>query len=103
MKFLSKVEWTKWILMTAVMFIMTALCSTEVFANNAQFGELSGFVTTGMPKKIIDFGFAGYCLWLWFKFFMDFQPAGFLKDIIVPALMTVLAFNWVQILNALFA
>lgn len=68
-------------------------------AGNTQTQNFQRFVTEGVFKNVIDLGLLFLAAFQWFLYWNSFSPEKAFKDIIVPAVITFLAFNWVWMLE----
>lgn len=81
-------------LMLAVMVLSVALMPFSAEAQN-----LNKILTNQYFKQIISFGLGMYAAWKWFEYFNNFSPSSAFRDIIVPAIITYLAFQWSVVLG----
>jgi len=61
--------------------------------------NLNKILNDGTFKSIITFGLGIYAAWKWFSYFADFNPGSAFTQIIVPAVITFLAFKWLEVLK----
>lgn len=82
---------TSFFLMVAMMAIMVVpeLASAQITGNGG--AQITTMFNKVMP--IFKFGLGLYSAWKWFQYFASFNPSSAFLDIIVPALMTFLAFQ----------
>lgn len=83
---------------TGVLMVVAMLAFLLPEASHAQnVGKLLG--DTQYFKPIVTFGLGVYAGWKWFQYFANFSPGSAFTDIIVPAVMTFLAFKWTDVLK----
>ena len=75
--------------------ILAMLLPDVTYAQNV--GKILGDTTYFKP--IVTFGLGIYAAWKWFQYFANFSPGSAFTDIIVPAIMTFLAFKWTEVLK----
>lgn len=56
-------------------------------------GNVNTVLTNNRFMPIIKFGLGLYAAWKWFEYFSNFSPGSAFRDIIVPAIITYLAFE----------
>jgi uncharacterized protein YjfI (DUF2170 family) len=56
-------------------------------------GNVNQILSNKNFMPIVKFGLGLYAAWKWFEYFSNFSPNSAFKDIIVPALITYLAFQ----------
>ena len=66
---------------------------------NTQTTNFQEFVTNGVFKTIIDMGLLFLAAFQWFLYWNGWSPQGAFKDILVPAVITFMAFNWIEVLG----
>jgi hypothetical protein len=67
--------------------------------NNSQSGNFKNFISKGAVKSALDFGLLFTAAYKWFSYFINWNPANAFLEVIVPGLMTFLAFNWLTVLG----
>ena len=83
-----------YIVLLAVLFLPElALAETGSQAN------FKSFVTNGVFKTIIDLGLLFLAAFQWFLYWNSWSPENAFKDILKPAVITFVAFNWVLVLD----
>lgn len=82
------------VLFIAVAMIMTMIPELAMAQSNV--GTILG---NSRFKTIIKFGLGMYAAWQWFSYFNNFSPSSAFKDVIVPAIITYLAFEWETVLG----
>lgn len=80
-------------------FFVALVMPEIVFAGNSAQQNFQEFVTNGVFKNIIDLGLLFLAAFQWFLYVNGFRPENAFKDIIVPAVITFMAFNWVDVLG----
>lgn len=61
--------------------------------------NVNKILNDGYFKPIITFGLGIFAAWKWFQYFAGFDPGRAFTDIIVPAIITFLAFKWQEVLK----
>lgn len=80
-----------WVMaISAMMLIMPEMAHAQ---------NLNKILNDGIFKSIITFGLGIYAAWKWFQYFANFSPGSAFTDIIVPAVLTFLAFKWQEVLK----
>jgi hypothetical protein len=74
--------------------LMLLLLPQMAMAASAGLTQMLG---TSQFKTGLTFGFAIFAFFKWVHYFSDFSVDKALKDAIVPAVLTVLTFQWQQI------
>lgn len=94
-----KENWMNYVMM--IFFIMICFCPELAFAgnDNSQIANFKNFVTQGMFKKVMDLGLLVYAGVKWFDYLNGWSPNGAFKDILIPAMVTFAAFNWITMLG----
>lgn len=85
----------------ATIAIITVLMPEIALAQgtNAQKTNFASLLSNPLFKNAIDIGLLLLAGWRWFNYFSDFQPDSAFKNIIVPAVITFLAFQWLDVLR----
>lgn len=82
------------------LIMMVSLVLPEVaLAGNSMQGNLGTLLNNPLFKGAIDLGLLLLAGFRWFDYFAEFDPASAFKRIIVPAVLTFLAFQWVDVLR----
>ena len=84
-----------------VVFAVMAIAAILPEIANAQTAgsNITEMLTGGQVKPIIKFGLGMYAAWKWFEYFASFKPSSAFLDIILPAMMTFLAFKYDVVLG----
>ena len=81
-------------------FLAIQLFLPEVaLAGNSQTTNFQEFVTNGVFKTVIDMGLLFLAAFQWFLYWNGWSPQNAFKDVLVPAVITFLAFNWITVLK----
>lgn len=82
------------------LIILILLFSIDIaFAGNSAQTNFQEFVTNGVFKSVIDLGLLFLAGFQWFLYWNSFNPSNAFKEILVPAVITFIAFNWVAVLG----
>jgi len=81
-----------------LMLVLTAFVMT-IIPEMAMAQNVNNILNNGYFKTAINFGLGMYAAWKWFEYFNGFSPNSAFKDIIVPAIITFLAFQWQTVLG----
>ena len=84
---------------SAFMVVMAITALMLVVPESAQAQNVGKVISDGTFKPIISFGLGLYAAWKWFEYFANFAPRSAFTDIIVPAIITFLAFKWADVLK----
>lgn len=96
-KLVQKFSPEAWASMMVLCFAVLALVMPEIaFAGKP---DIKGIVSDGTFKDIVTLGFGLFAFWKWIEYIAGFSPSSALKDMIVPALITFLAFKWTMVLG----
>lgn len=99
MKNLSKGN-NRWMMVLVVMVLVSAMFPEFAFAgNNGQQSSLKSLLSNPFFKSAVDFGLLVYAGYKWFMYFAEFDPASAFQKVLVPAVMTFLAFQWLDVLG----
>lgn len=79
--------------------LLVVIFPEMALAGNNQTGNFQEFVTNGTFKMIIDLGLIFLSAFQWFLYWNSWSPENAFKDILTPAVITFLAFNWVTVLG----
>lgn len=82
-----------------IVFAVMLMFPEVALAENTQTGNFENFVTNGVFKTVIDLGLLFLAAFQWFLYWNGFNPSNAFKDIIVPAVITFIAFNWITVLG----
>lgn len=85
--------------------ILIAVCSidlamaAETGGKNTAQQYFRNLIMTDTFKTSMDLGFLIYAALKWYTYFNNFNPATAFIDIVIPAFITFVAFNWVTFLQ----
>jgi hypothetical protein len=80
-------------------FLVALIVPEMAFAGNAAQGNFQEFVTNGVFKTVIDLGLLFLAAFQWFLYWNGWNPQNAFKDILGPAVITFIAFNWITVLG----
>lgn len=83
----------------AFTWVMAISAMMLIMPEMAHAKTLSNLFIDDIFKSIITFGLGIYAAWKWFQYFANFSPGSAFTDIIVPAVLTFLAFKWHEVLT----
>jgi hypothetical protein len=79
---------------------MVAMILPELaFAGNAAQGNIGQLLNNPLFKGAIDLGLLLLAGFKWFDYFAEFDPKSAFRNVIVPAVLTFLAFQWLDVLR----
>lgn len=81
-------------LMMAVMMIPEL-----AFAGNSAQGNINQLLSNPLFKGAIDLGLLLLAGFKWFDYFAEFDPKSAFRNVIIPAVLTFLAFQWLDVLR----
>ena len=87
------------ILLVIIMSIIMFFPEVSFAQENSQSGNFKNFISKGAVKSALDFGLLFTAAYKWFSYFINWNPANAFLEVIVPGLMTFLAFNWLTVLG----
>lgn len=88
-----KMFWVLSLLMILGVALIPELAMAQTFD-----GTFLNLTKNGTFAKIITFGLYVVAGWKWFSFFNNFNLGNALVDIATPAILTILAMKWAEIL-----
>lgn len=78
---------------------LTLMPDVALAQSNAMKSNVGGLLRNPLFKNSVDIGLLLLAGWRWFEYFSGFQPDNAFKQIIVPAVITFLAFQWTDVLG----
>jgi hypothetical protein len=94
----TKINWN-YLFMVTLVAVVAFMPELAMAQGNDMKGNFATLLSNPLFKGAIDLGliiFAGY---KWFMYFANFDPASAFKEVIVPAGITFLAFQWTDVLK----
>ena len=79
---------------TVMSLAITSTC--HAVTDNKQFGEILKY---DKLQIAITMGFGIFAAYKWFEYFSGFKPESAMINIILPAVLTFLTFQWPQVLT----
>lgn len=100
MKNLSVMKKNGWTVFLVLMVLTVCMVPELALASsNAQQASLKSLLSNPFFKSAIDLGLLIYAGYKWFTYFSNFNPQSAFSDILVPGVMTFLAFQWLDVLG----
>ena len=80
-------------------FMLVFMPEEALAQQNTQKTNFASLLANPLFKNAIDIGLLIFAGWKWFGYFAGFNPDSAFKDIVVPAVITFLAFQWLDVLR----
>jgi hypothetical protein len=78
---------------------MTMLISSDSFAQGITNTNLKTILNDPNLQTAVTVGFGIFAAFQWFRYFAEFNPGSALLNIILPAVLTFLTFQWNTVLH----
>ena len=88
---------TNYLVFTLLMAVM--MIPEMAFAGNSMQQNIGTLLANPMFKGAIDLGLLLLAGFKWFDYFAEFDPKSAFRNVIVPAVLTFLAFQWLDLLR----
>jgi hypothetical protein len=95
----SSTKTLSYVALATIAIIAMSIPEVALAQNNAQKTNFSSLLSNPLFKNAIDIGLLIFAGWKWFNYFSDFNPDSAFKSIVVPAVITFLAFQWLDVLR----
>lgn len=67
--------------------------------SNSAKSYFNALINTWYFNAPVSVGLMGFAGLKWYKYFNDFNPASAFADVLIPAFITFIAFNWVSFIQ----
>lgn len=88
---------SKYLFFTMMMVVM--MIPEMAFAGNSMQGNIGTLLNNPLFKGAIDLGLLLLAGFKWFDYFAEFDPKTAFRNVIIPAVLTFLAFQWLDVLR----
>lgn len=88
---------TNYLVFTLLMVVM--MIPELALAGNSAQGNIGQLLNNPLFKGAIDLGLLLLAGFKWFDYFAEFDPKSAFKNVIIPAVLTFLAFQWLDVLR----